>query len=320
MAEVGVVVIGRNEGERLRVCLTSTIDKASQVVYVDSGSSDNSTDIARSLGVDPVELDMSIPFTAARARNTGYWRLVELASRLDYVQFVDGDCEVHRDWIETAYRYLEAHGDVAAVSGRRRERYPEATIYNLLCGFDWDAPAGESLFCGGDAMIRISAFAEVGGFRDDLIAGEEPELCLRMRKAGWRIWRLEAEMTLHDADMTRFSQWWKRDVRCGFTYAQGVHELGRECRREYARVLFWGGLMPALLMAAVVLWGPAGLLLVLVYPLQVVRITLGSGRFARDEFINALFLTIGKFAEMAGVLKYFFNRVFRITNRLIEYK
>lgn len=320
MAEVGVVIIGRNEGERLRVCLVSTIDRARQIVYVDSGSSDNSPDIARGMGVDLVELDMLVPFTAARARNAGFRRLMELAPQLDCVQFVDGDCEVQPDWIEKAYRYLERHDEVAAVSGRRRERYSDATIYNLLCDFEWDAPVGESLFCGGDAMIRVSAFTDVGGFRDDLIAGEEPELCVRLRNAGWKIWRLEAEMTLHDADMTRFTQWWKRTMRCGFTYAQGVHELERECQREYGRVLLWGGVLPVVILLGVLWWGPLGMWPALVYPLQVIRNTVKSEPVTWPNFIYALFLTIGKIPEMAGMLKYYFNRIFRITNRLIEYK
>ena len=65
---VSVVVIGRNEGERLKRCLASLATDSTCIVYVDSGSSDGSVDHARKSGVDVVELDLSIPFTAARAR------------------------------------------------------------------------------------------------------------------------------------------------------------------------------------------------------------------------------------------------------------
>src|SRR5579872_4333993 len=91
---LGVVVIGRNEGERLRRCLGSLLDSTRSIVYVDSGSSDGSVAMSRSLGVEVVDLDMRTAFTAARARNEGFWHLVRVRPDLEYVFFVDGDCEV----------------------------------------------------------------------------------------------------------------------------------------------------------------------------------------------------------------------------------
>ena len=70
MAEIGVVAIGRNEGMRLRRCLESVVRRAAVVVYVDSGSQDDSVAFAKSLGVATVVLDLAIPFTAARALGT----------------------------------------------------------------------------------------------------------------------------------------------------------------------------------------------------------------------------------------------------------
>src|SRR6476660_3526039 len=84
--DVAVVAIGRNEGERLQRCLESVRPQCETIVYVDSGSDDGSVDLARGLGVEVVELDMSIPFTAARARNEGLRRLRELRPSLEYVQ------------------------------------------------------------------------------------------------------------------------------------------------------------------------------------------------------------------------------------------
>jgi len=129
----GVVAIGRNEGERLRRCLASVVAGAARVVYVDSGSTDGSVELARGFGAEVVALDMSRPFTAARARNQGWRRVLELEPALDYIQFVDGDCEVIAGWLEVARGFLDAHADVAAVAGRNRERHPERSIYNLLC-------------------------------------------------------------------------------------------------------------------------------------------------------------------------------------------
>ena len=187
------------------------------------GSTDGSVLEARSLGVDVVELDARTPFTAARARNDGFERLCQVAPKLPYVQFVDGDCEVVAGWLDKAVAFLDLHRDVAVVCGRRRERYPARSIYNRLCDLEWDTPVGEAKACGGDALMRAEAFEKVDHFRADLIAGEEPELCLRLRQAGWRIWRLDYEMTLHDAAITRFSQWWSRTLRGGYAFANGAY-------------------------------------------------------------------------------------------------
>ena len=173
----------------------------------------------KSLGVEVVQLDLSIPFTAARARNEGVARLLQINPQVEFVQFVDGDCEVAPQWLEKAYTVISEQPEVAVVCGRRRERYPEQSVYNLLCDLEWDTPIGETKECGGDSMMRVAAFEQVKGFNPSLIAGEEPELCLRLRQQGWKILRIDAEMTLHDAQITRFSQWWRRSLRSGYAYA-----------------------------------------------------------------------------------------------------
>jgi GT2 family glycosyltransferase len=145
----------------------------------------------------------------------------------EYVQFVDGDCEVVPGWIETAAEFLDARPGVAIAAGRLRERFPEATIYNRLADAEWAKPVGRAAAAGGIMLARCRAVAEAGGFNPALIAGEEPELCLRLRRAGWEIWQLDAEMALHDIAMTRFSQWWKRTRRAGHTYAEGAALYGR---------------------------------------------------------------------------------------------
>ena len=271
--EVGVVVIGRNEGERLRRCLESVRRRGPGVVYVDSGSTDGSVALAAGLGATVVELDMRRPFTAARARNEGLRRLQAIAPDLAFVQFVDGDCEMVAGWLPLAERFLEAEPQVAAVCGRRRERFPERSVYNRLCDLEWNTPIGEARACGGDAMMRAEALRQVGGYRDDLIAGEEPELCVRLRAAGWKIWRLDAEMTLHDAAMTRFGQWWRRNVRAGYAYAEGVRLHGappeRHWVREWRSAWFWGAGLPLAIVLFAAIVGPVALWAFAIYPLQV---------------------------------------------------
>jgi len=320
----GVVVIGRNEGERLKKCLESIVGIGARVVYVDSGSTDESVATARTMDVDVIALDAGIPFTAARARNDGLRRIRELAPRLAYVQFVDGDCEVVAGWLEAATAFLDTHADVAVVSGRLRERHPERSVYNMLCDIEWDKPAGEAKACGGIALVRVDAFQQVGGFRADLIAGEEPELCFRLRAAGWRVWRLDREMALHDADMTRFTQWWRRTKRAGYAYAEGASlHAGSQERysvRESHSAWFWGLGLPLFAFACTALIGPLGMAALFAYPLQVVRLALRGDRSARENWLRAVFLVIGKFPEMLGQLRFMTDRRFGVPSRLIEYK
>lgn len=321
---IGVVVIGRNEGERLERCLTSLLGTAEQIVYVDSGSSDGSVSMAQGLGVVVVALDMTQPFTAARARNAGFQCLQQLLPEMAYVQFVDGDCEVVAGWLAKAQAFLQEQPSVAVVCGRRRERFPQHSIYNLLCDLEWDTPIGEAQACGGDALMRTDAFAAMGGFRPELIAGEEPELCVRLRAAGWKAWRLAEEMTLHDAAMTRFGQWWQRTLRGGHAFAEGAFLHGaapeRHWLRESRRAWLWGLGIPVTVAAASFLLGWLGLLLLLVYPLQVVRLARRGKRAARENWLQAGLLVLGKFPEMLGQVKFLLSRFGAGKTTLIEYK
>jgi GT2 family glycosyltransferase len=320
----GVVVIGRNEGDRLRRCLVSEVREAQLVVYVDSGSADGSVSLAKTLGAEVVELDPGTPFTAARARNEGFKRLRGMRATLAYVQFVDGDCELCAGWLAKAARFLSDHEDVAAVSGRLREKYPENSVYNTLCDIEWDTPLGEAKACGGIAMFRVDAFERVQGFRIDLIAGEEPELCVRLRALGWRVWRVADEMALHDSAMSRFGQWWKRSLRAGHAFAQGAGLHGASPERHYVResrsAWFWALGVPVIAFVFSAFVGPIGLVTFAVYPLQVVRLALRGVRSTRENWLYAAFLVLGKFPEMLGQLQYFARLWLGRQSRLIEYK
>lgn len=311
------VVIGRNEGERLIRCLASLSGEAHPIVYVDSGSTDGSVEAARASGAVVVELDMSVPFTAARARNAGLAALGTDAP--DLVQTVDGDCEMRPGWIATAAGFLAAHPDVAAVAGRLRERHPEATLWNRLADAEWAAEPGAAAAVGGIALWRRGAVDDAGGYREDLIAGEEPELCLRMRRGGWTIWRLADEMAWHDIAMTELSQWWRRMRRGGHAYAEGaaLHGRGPERYRigETRRALLWGAALPLVAGLGALFITPWALLLLLAWPVQILRLTLGGLPLYR-----AFFLTLGKLPEAQGALGYLLRRGIGRRTGLIEYK
>ena len=319
---LAAVLIGRNEGARLVGCLASVKGQAGRVVYVDSGSTDESVATARAAGAEVVELDINLPFTAARARNAGLDQLRQ-GPLPDYIQFVDGDCEVQPGWIATALAFLTANPQAAVACGRRRERFPQASVYNRLCDQEWDTPVGEALACGGDALMRRTALDQVGGYNPRLIAGEEPEMCVRLRAKGWQIWRLDAEMTLHDVNMTRFSQWWNRTRRGGHAAAEGMalHGAGPE-RLGVAmvrRALIWGLGFPVLTLLMAALLGPWSLLLLLAYPAQILRLARRYGT-TRAAWERAVFLTLGKFAEAAGVVEYWGRRLADRQAEIIEYK
>jgi glycosyltransferase involved in cell wall biosynthesis len=316
---IGVVVIGRNEGQRLKRCLASIHTTETVIVYVDSGSTDGSPAMARSSGADVVDLDLSRPFTAARARNEGFHRLVELCPDIEFVQFVDGDCEVNADWLDVAREFLLSHKTHGVVCGRRRERFPEQSIYNRMCDEEWDTPIGDTLACGGDAMMRVAAIKAVNGYRESLIAGEEPELCFRLRNLGWRVHRLDREMTLHDAAMTRIGQWWKRTLRSGHAFAEGAWLHGATSERfwvrETRRALIWGLLLPLAIVLAATIKGSLAGVLALAYPLQWLRLT-----WRTRSPLSSAFMVLGKLPEAWGVMKFHISRWRGTTGAIIEYK
>lgn len=319
----GVVAIGRNEGERLKRCLRSA-GGAARLVYVDSGSVDGSVAWARAEGVDVVELDMRRGFTAARARNAGFRRLMEREPELPFVQFVDGDCELREGWPAQALAFLAKTPAACAVFGRRRERHPERSIYNRICDAEWNVAPGEVRACGGDVMMRTAALLGVGGYREDFIAGEEPELCVRLRSAGWSIWRIEGEMTLHDAALTRFSQWWRRSVRSGYAFAMGRRVHGAPPERlwvwESRRALIWGIGIPLIAFAGTVLLGQLGLAVLLVYPMQLLRRIPRQPGSGSDRVKFAFFEVLGRFAETLGQMRFAVDRLAGMNTGIIEYK
>ncbi len=327
LTDVGVVAIGRNEGERLVACLRSLAGRVGAVVYVDSASTDGSAERARELGAEVVALDMNRPFTAARARNAGYERFRELRPDARFVQFVDGDCVVVDGWLETARGRLLERPDLAVVCGRRRELHPTDTIWNRIIDIEWDTPVGDALACGGDAMMRVESFDRVGGFDESVIAGEEPELCVRLRRAGWRIERLDAEMTRHDAAMKHARQWWTRAVRAGHAYAEGAAMHGDAPERHWVsearRIWLWAGALPSVAVLAVPPTLGLSLGLFLAYPAQAARIygrVRSRGVQPLDAAAYAAAVTVGRFAELQGALRFHRNRRRGRRSGIIEYK
>lgn len=332
-AKLGLVLIGRNEGERLARCLVS-VRAIPHRVYVDSGSSDGSVALARSEGVTVVELAVPPEFTAARARNAGLARLLEDEPELEFVQMVDGDCQIQPGWIEAALAVLRADAGLALVYGRRRERHPERSLYNALCDDEWNTPVGAADGVGGDALFRVAALRSVNFYDARMIAGEDTELAMRLRKAGWTLRRVADEMTLHDAAIARFSQWWRRTRRSGHGYGEMAH-LHPDAREPnwphiVRSIVLWGGIAPLLVLLAAIAsaifnpwWamlgvGVVGLELLNVFRLALRQLRRGLARHV--AFGSGLLLMLGKIPQFLGLLDYHLNRVRGRASRLIEYK
>ena len=322
-AEIGFVAIGRNEGERLKRCLEALQKNGARIVYVDSGSADDSVAYAEGIGVKVVELDRDRPFTAARARNAGFEALLKEWPDTDFVMFIDGDCELIDGFVEAAAATLRADDSLGVATGFCRERRPDATIYNRLCEMEWRGPVGDIDACGGIFMARASTFRRVGGLDETVIAAEDDEFCIRVRAGGERVRRIDHDMCLHDADMRRFGQWWRRAVRAGYAYAQVGEMHPGYFKAARRRAWGWGLALPAVALVAAPFTMGLSLSLLLLYPLSFIRTRrnlIRDGAAPSHATLHAGFLTLSKFPNLVGVLDYRRKRLTGAPVGIVEYK
>ena len=261
---LAVVVIGRNEGERLRACLESLQSlrlpdniRHAVTVYVDSNSTDDSLALARSLGAHTLSLPTG-PWTAARGRNTG-WRAALALHPVDWVLFLDGDTTLDPDFLPAAFAAALPDASVATVFGLRIESNPRQSIYTHVLALDWLQDPHQHAHFGGDVLLRVAALQASGGYDDSLIAGEDPELSHRLRVLGWRHLQLDRVLTTHDLAIRSFRQYWARMRRSGYAYADVAERFRHtperfwfgDSRRNLLRGSFWlVSLLAALLLAA----------------------------------------------------------------------
>ncbi len=331
---IGVIVIGRNEGERLRRCL-SELPGGVTTVYVDSGSTDGSCAVATALGIPAISLAADKKFTAARGRNAGLAWFAQLQDRPDYVQMLDGDCEMGFDWLRAGIAALEAESSLAAVFGRLRERHPEHSIYNQMCDDEWNVPVGLCRSVYGNALFRFAPLLASGGYDESLIAGEETDLCQRIARDGWIFRRIDAEMALHDAAITRFSQFWVRARRAGYAFAEHVGRNGGDSdpdwRKAMYRLLVWGGALPFVIGLLVVIGTVTGAVgaiaiaafLMVLYPLQWLRMALRlakSGKNLTFASLGSALNIVCKFAQFSGAMQYFMDKATARASGIIEYR
>jgi GT2 family glycosyltransferase len=324
----GLVMIGRNEGARLKRALERLGRQPERCVYVDSGSTDASVAEARSFGVSVVELDTSSPFTAARGRNEGFAYLLGRWPELEYVQFLDGDCLLAPGWLCAAQTTLSNEPRLGLVTGFLRELERERSVYNRLCDIEWQGPVGEIRTCGGIAMMRAKAFREAGGMNPSLIAGEEADLHIRMRRSGWTLRRIPEVMAHHDAELTEFRQWWTRNVRAGHACAEGALRHGDSSElhnvKESRSNWLWGLAVPAgaLTLATLGFVGASAVSGVGYSALyaKILRAGLARGLPFEDAELYARYTVLGKVPQALGQLRFHLGRWRGRTAPLYVYK
>lgn len=323
---VGLVIVGRNEGARLKKSLVRTVDKT-PVYYVDSGSTDGSPQMASDLGFTVIELDPSRPFTAGRGRNEGFAALRSAHPEIRYVQFQDGDCLIDTVWLDAAVAELDRAPDVVVVAGGLREQNLESSIFNRFLDMEWRQPLGDASKVGGNAMIRVSAFETSGGFNSDLPAGEESDLHLRMRQAGGIIRIIDVPMAFHDADMRRWSQWWQRSTRDGQAAAEAHSRLGEDdphAQRMQRSTWLWGVAVPAVgVMGLPLTLGLSSVVPMAAYSalyLKILRAQLAEGRSLSDAELYARFMVMAKVPQAVGQIRYHWTRVRGQKTRVIDWR
>ncbi|ADW68912.1 glycosyltransferase [Granulicella tundricola] len=327
---LSVVVIGRNEGERLRRCLDSiaAMERGAwslEVIYVDSGSTDGSLALAASMGAKSVALTPERP-TAALGRNAG-WR----AASGDIVLFLDGDTVLHPAFVQDSLPSF-ADSKIAVVWGHRREIHPEQSLYNRVLDLDWIYAPGFTPFCGGDALFRRDVLAEMNGFDETLIAGEEPELCRRILGAGSLILHVDHPMTGHDLAITRFSQYWRRATRAGHAFAEVADRFSRtaqpfwseDVRRNRNRAFTLIGAALLTLLTAAVLRSVLPILIgVCLFVLLVLRTAYKARWKSTDRTALMLYGIHSHLQQLPiywGQLQFRRNRRRGLRSDLVEYK
>ncbi|BAQ61482.1 glycosyl transferase [Geminocystis sp. NIES-3708] len=330
MTYLAVIIIGRNEGVRLVNCLLSLKKELPQnapIIYIDSGSTDDSVKKAQELGVITINLDLSIPFTAARARNMGLEYIINHYPDTQYIQFLDGDCELLPNWLQLAIAKLEKNEKLAIVCGRRKEKFPDKSLYNRLIDMEWNTSIGEAKACGGDALMRLEALKQVNGYNPSLICGEEPEMCIRLREKGWKIERLDLDMTLHDAAMFKFSQWWKRSIRGGWAVAEGYFMHGKPpenyMKKEYFSGYLWGLIIPFFAFSLILITKGFSLFLLFGYfflMIKIYRYRLNFGDSKKDAKLYSFWCVLSKFPQFIGQYQYLLKKITKQKASIIEYK
>lgn len=199
--KLSIVIIGRNEEQFIERGIESTINVRSrisdtEIIFVDSASTDQSVALASRFPITILQLKPDWPLSVAAGRYTGYrW------SGGEYIFFLDGDAEVDSNWLADAVRFLDDNPVYAGVAGVLDEEYITPAGVRTggatnVFGQDLSRSVIDSKVLGGIALFRRSVLEEVGTVNPHLPTAEDHELCLRIRRAGWKVARIKGRMAI----------------------------------------------------------------------------------------------------------------------------
>lgn len=247
---VSYIIIGRNEGWKLELCLKSVYESIaensyieSEVIYIDSNSTDNSIEIAQKF--KPLSIfQLTGECNAAIARNLG----AEKANG-DILYFIDGDMEIDKHFLK---HVINRNGKLSYyfVGGYYIGKY-YSDDWELL--YAKQIPSKNKLkieyfeaFTGGLFIISKAIWLKVGGMKPYMTGGEDPELAIRLAQMGiFKLWK-NAPMAIHHTKVHENRQsigylFKKRNLRARIlTYRENLlskYALKKLFRQEYMALL-----------------------------------------------------------------------------------
>lgn len=175
---ISFIVIGRNEGEKLRLCFNSIYDTISfnsvqdfEILYIDSKSIDNSIQIAKEYEEISI-YSITDTCNAAIARNIG-----GNEAKGDVLFFIDGDMEINKHFFSHVF------------SKNMECKYPLVTgqIIDVVEDYENTARVNDKLqyLTCGVFIIRKKLWKSVNGMRTKFLNGEDVDLGLRLIKKGF---------------------------------------------------------------------------------------------------------------------------------------
>lgn len=196
---LSVVVIARNEARNVGRCVRSALAAVvpfpgTEIILVDSASTDGTIDIARQFPISIIQLQPHWPLTPGAGRYLG-----TRATSGEYVLFLDGDTELYSGWLPEALDFLRRHPEAGGVGGTGDEFYinEHGQLTGEVLHRYQVQQVTEVKTLGGDGLYRRLALDKVGTFHPYLALYEEAELALRLRRAGYTLWRLPLPMAKH---------------------------------------------------------------------------------------------------------------------------
>lgn len=178
-----------------------------EIVYADNGSVDGTLEYLRSVAAPEVRVVQVPVGTIAAVRNAG-----ARAAHGRYLAFLDVDCSVPADYFRAAREVLAGTG--ASATGCETHVPPNP---------HWIESAWHEMhFQGRDREVHYlnsanffvarPAFDAVGGFREELLTGEDSDIGQRLRRAGFTIWESTRLLAYHHGNPTSLREFWRRTV------------------------------------------------------------------------------------------------------------